>query len=413
MLRKHLVIVGGGWAGLSLVRAMKNVDFNKIRITLISDEPNFRYSPGLYRVATGFREHEAIIPIGEALEDFDHVEFMLDSVQLIDKKNKTVTTVSGKKIHYDFAVLGLGMVTSYFNIPGVEGHSYNIKTIQGLRHFKAHIHNELTAQKTLDKNYVIIGAGPTGVELAAALGSYLKRIAKWHGLQRSHISIDLVDASPRILPSTPQFISNKVHKRLIKLGVKVLTKTRVQSETDTTLTANGKSIPTQTVIWTAGVTNNPFFIANKKQFSFNDHGKVIVDEKLMVDKHTYVIGDNAATTYSGLALTAVHNAQYVARDIKKQLDGKTNRASYKPLKPSTVIPVGKGWAIMQYRSLVLWGYAGSLVRNIADFAGYMDVLGFWKALEIWTKSSTEEEQCNVCKVQLLHKNTHEELLEIS
>ncbi len=412
MLRKHLVIVGGGWAGLSLIRSLKNVDHNQLRITLISDEPNFRYSPGLYRVATGFREHEAIIPIGEVLEDFAQVEFVLDTAKKIDRKNKTIKTTSGKQFHYDFAVLGLGMVTSYFNIPGVEENSYNIKTAEGLRQFRAHIHNELTAEKALDKNYVIIGAGPTGVELAAALGSYLKRVSKWHGLARTHVSVDLVDASPRILPSVPERISRKVHARLNRLGIKTMINTKVESETDVSLVANGKSIPTQTVIWTAGVSNNPFYKANAKEFSFNDHSKVLVNERLMVDAHTYIIGDNAATPYSGLALTAVHNAQFVARDIKKQLAGKKNIHSYKPLRPSTVIPVGRHWAVMQYRSLVIWGFAGSIIRNVADFAGYMDVLGFWKALEIWTSTGIEEEQCSVCKVQLSHQKNQENLLEI-
>jgi NADH dehydrogenase len=412
MLRKHLVVVGGGWAGLSLIRSLKNADPKQLRITLISDEPNFRYSPGLYRVATGSREQETIIPIGEVLEDFEHVEFILDSAQKIDRKNKTVKTESGKLLHYDFAVLGLGMVTSYFGIPGVEENSYNIKTVQGLRQFRAHIHTELTSEKALDKNYVVIGAGPTGVELAAALGSYLKRVSKWHGLDRTHVSIDLVDASPRILPSVPSKISNKVQSRLNRLGVKTMLNTRVESESDSTVIVNGKSIPTQTVVWTAGVSNNPFYKANASEFTFNDHNKVIVNERLMVDAHTYVIGDNAATLYSGLALTAVHNAQFVARDIKRRLAGNNALHRYKPLRPSTVIPVGKNWAAMQYRAIFLWGFIGSGVRNVADFAGYMDVLGFWKALEIWTKSGLEEEQCSVCKVQLSHQNNQEPLLDL-
>lgn len=411
MLRKHLVIVGGGWAGMSLIRSLKNVDSKKLRITLISDEPNFRYSPGLYRVATGSREREAIIPIGDVLADIDHVDFVLDTATKVDRKARTVKTANGKTYHYDYVVIGLGMVTSFFGIPGIEENSYTIKTASGLRRFKTHLHEELTAEKKLDKNYVIVGAGPTGIELAAALSSYLKQVKKWHGLDRQHISIDLVEAAPQILIFSPPKIGNKVQARLKSLGVKVMVDSKVESESETTLTVSGKSIPTKTVIWTAGVTNNPFYAQNKSQFTFNEHGKVIVDDHLMIDAHAYVIGDNAATPYSGLALTAVHNAHYVARDIKRQLHAMPRIGAYKPSKPATVIPVGARWAVMQYGPLAISGLPGAMLRSAADFLGYMDVLGFWKALEVWTSASAQEEQCAVCKVQLSHLHGNTELLE--
>ena len=412
MIRKHLVIVGGGWAGMSLVRSLKNVDPKKLRITLISNEPNFRYSPGLYRVATGSREREAIIPIGEVLGDIAHVDFVLDTATKVDRKTRTVKTSSGKIYSYDFAVIGLGMVTSYFGIPGIEENSYSIKTATGLRKFKTHLHKELTDQKAQEKNYVVVGAGATGIELAAALGTYLRQVKKWHGLDRQHISIDLVEAMPHILPESPAKVGHKVQARLKKLGVKVMVGAKVESESVDTLTVSGVSIPTKTVVWTAGVTNNPFYTANKAQFLFNERGKVIVDDHLMIDKHTYVIGDSAATQYSGLAITAVHNAHYVARDIKRQLHNLPRINAYKPAKPPTVIPVGSRWAIMQYGSFSVSGIIGSAIRIFADFVGYMDVLGFWKAVEVWTSESAQEEQCAVCKVQLTHKHGSTEFLEI-
>lgn len=413
MLRKHLVIVGGGWSGLSLIRSLKNVNFNELRITLISDEPNFRYSPGLYRVATGIRDHEAIIPIGEVLNDIRHVEFVLEKAEKIDRKTRTIKTTTGKVFHYDFAVLALGTVTSYFGIPGIEQNSYNIKTTAGLQRFRAHLHQELIDEKAPDKNYVVVGAGPTGVELAAALSTYLRKVTKWHGVRSSRISIDIVEASPKVLPSMPDKVGKKVYARLHRLGIKTMLKAKVESETANSLSVNGKSIPTQTVVWTAGVINSPFFEANASQFSFNERKKIIVDEHLSVDAHTYVIGDNAATPYSGLALTAVHNAQFVAKDIKRRISKRTRPAKYTPFKPATVVPVGSGWAIMQWRFITISGWAGALLRSAADFVGYMDILGFWKALEVWTNTEQQEEHCAVCKVQLAKRQDSQELLQTS
>lgn len=208
----------------------------------------------------------------------------------------------------------------------------------------------------------------------------------------------------------PERASKLMHNRLHKLGIKVIVNAKVGPETDTTLSVNGKSIPTETVIWTAGVTNNPFYANNAAQFTFTERGKVVVDKHLMVDHNVYVIGDNAATEFSGLALTAVHNAKYVAKDIVKQLDYRERKA-YKPLSPAAVVPVGRRWAILKYKSLLVWGLPGAVLRSLADFVGYMDVLGFWKAVEIWGSGDQQEEQCTICRSQLIKQHASSELLE--
>jgi hypothetical protein len=103
----------------------------------------------------------------------------------------------------------------------------------------------------------------------------------------------------------------------------------------------------------------------------------------------------------------------VAKDLKKYLYNMPRTKIYKPLKPATAIPVGGKWAVMQYRSVAITGLFGAILRSMADFLGYMDVLGFWKALEIWTSTSIQEEQCAICKVQLAQQHGNTELLEAS
>lgn len=177
-------------------------------------------------------------------------------------------------------------------------------------------------------------------------------------------------------------------------------------ETDNSLLAGDRSIPTQTVVWTAGVTNNPFFADNASQFMFNERKKVIVDGYLRVDERTFVIGDNAATPYSGLALTAIHNAKYVAHYLKCTVHDKTI-AAYQPFQPITAVPVGPRWAVVQWGNRTIGGWLGGLIRLFADLIGYSDVMGFGLALKLWLKRYKYEEKCSVCKALTIEDIMHE------
>jgi len=402
MLRKHLVIVGSGWAGLKVARQLKSVSSNQLRITLVSDISNFRYSAALYRVATGRREREAIIPLSEALEDLPNVDFIKASATKINRKNKTISLSTGKDLHYDYAVLALGVVTSYFGIPGLDKWSYSIKTARELRQLRTHLHQELMDEHAPDKNYVVIGAGPTGVELSSALTSYMKEVARKHGLKRRRITVHLIEEASRVLPASLPKASKLTLARLRQLGVRVMLNKKVEGESDGELIVSGQKIPTHTVIWTAGVTNNPFFAQNDKEFTLSNHGRVVVDDHLMVDNHVYVIGDNAQTPYTGLGLTAVHNAHFVAKDIKLRLNGKPPMKPYKPLIPATAVPAGNRWAVFQYNRVVFSGMFAAIIRSLADLIAYNDILGPGHALKIWLRSDQREELCQICQMALEH-----------
>ena len=400
MLKKHVVIVGGGWAGIRLVRKLKKLANHQIRITLVSNEPNFRYSAALYRVATGHKEKEAIIPIHELISDVPQARYIRGTINNIHPKERTITLASGETLHYDYAVLALGSVTTYFGIPGIKENAYSIKTQKELRVFRTHIHKELLDENAPDKHYVIVGGGPTGVELAAAMASYMKAVIKRHGLKRRRVRIELIEASPRLLPASHPRASKLARQRLRSLGVHVHVNSKVEHETETSLVVNGRSIPTKTVVWTAGVANNPFFAKHPSIFTLNNRSKVIVDDHLRATDRLYVIGDNAVTPYSGLGLTAVHNASYVAGDIMSSIQGARATSAYRPLTPATVVPVGKNWAIFQYRSIIFGGFAGGIMRSLADLVSYSDIAGWKSAFGLWAHSNELEEQCVLCKTAL-------------
>lgn len=392
--KRKVVIIGGGFAGVKTVRNLyKNTNLD---ITLITDQETFRYGATIWRATIGHLKEASYIPVATLVPIKPNVKLVHEKATTIDRQQRTVTTGSGKTYHYDYCVIGLGVVTSYFGIKGLEEYSYSVKSSQAFDDFRRHLHEELVQEKSLDKNYVIVGAGPTGVELAAALRSYLKTVARHHGIRKTTVHMQLVEAAPRVLPMLSDSASRLTRNRLRKLGVQIRTGTVVKGETANTLLVGHESVPTHTVVWTAGVTNNPFFNDNSKQFVLNDKKRVIVDGQLRVDKHTFVIGDSAATPYSGLALTALHNAGYVAKVIKADLLGRDYRP-YKPLKPVTIIPVGDNWSIFQWRKLVLSGRFASFLRTVYDLFGYAEVMGIRPAAAIWLKRNQKREECQFCE----------------
>jgi NADH dehydrogenase len=131
-------------------------------------------------------------------------------------------------LDYDIIVLGLGVVTNYFGIPGMEDFSYGIKSFDAIRRFKEHLHNQIEDERRPDLNYVIVGAGPTGIELAGALPEYLRKVMEIHGVKHKAVYIDLIEAAPRLLPRMPPSTSLRVASRLRRKGVKLFTDSAVQ-----------------------------------------------------------------------------------------------------------------------------------------------------------------------------------------
>lgn len=390
----HVVIVGGGFAGVKVARELS--DEGGVHVTLISDQDDFRYSPALYRTATGHANRESSIPISSLFTRAENVTFKRAKVVGIDRQKRTLKLQGGEQVNYDYCVLALGVVTSYFGVPGLEEYSFSIKSAKEVMQLKHHLHQQLVGDATTDENYVIVGAGATGVELACALGQYLRRIRKAHKTHHGKVTIEVIEAAPRVLPVMSERASRLALQRLRKLRVKVMLNSHVKAETGKSLNVDGRSIPTRTVIWTAGVTNNPFYKDNQKQFDLNEKGKVVVDEFLRVDKHCFVIGDNAAVPRSGLALSAIRNARYTADAIMRELEGKRLKPATYP-ESAMVVPLGSNQAVLQWKKLVFAGALGGALRVTADLIGYSDILGWKRAIVIWLRRDDYEEVCPVCR----------------
>lgn len=390
MAKEKVLIVGGGFGGIKT--ALELADSDHHEVTLVSDRTDFRYYPTLYHTATGGAKENASISLSRLFED-KPVTFVQDTATKLDRKAKTLTTASGQVLSYDTLVLALGVVTNYFNIQGLAEYSYSIKSDQEVDRLKAHLHKQLTEDHQPDLNYVIVGAGPTGIELAGALPSYLRQIMRNHGVNHRAIHIDLIEAMPRLLPNLPRDASRMVMRQLRRLGIKVMVGQAVQGETADELTVSGKPIRSHTVIWTAGVTNNPFFKENG--FALTLRGKVSVNAYLQAEDNIYVVGDNANTPYSGMAQTAIGDAAFVADNLRRKAAGK-NLKSYRVKKPITVIPAGPKWAIALWGKLRFYGWLGYTLESMSHLVGFHDYEPWPEAVEQWTTEFTTEESCPVC-----------------
>ena len=376
----NITIVGAGFAGVKTALELAKDRRNKISI--ISDKEDFQYYPTLYSSATGHSHLESWVPLGEIFGDYDNIEVSIDRVIGIDDQKKQLIGVSGATYSYQTCVIAVGTVTTYFGIPGLDQYSYGIKSAEEIRRLKERIYHDLADEGQLDRNYVIVGGGPTGVELAGALGTYLKRLCKYHGVRRDKVSIRLVEANERLLPRSHPTTSRKVRRRLESLGVVVQTGAKVESANAEQLVVSGRPLASHTVIWTSGVANNPLFAAHPDIFKLAPNGRVVVDKYLRAAPSIYVIGDNAATPFTGLAQTALHDAKFIAQNFRNRQAGRSMHG-YAAVQPPSVVPVGRAWAAFEWKWFRTYGWIGAVIRRAADFIGYSDILPVGQALRPW------------------------------
>lgn len=383
-----ITIVGGGFGGVKTALELSKNPHN--RITIITDKEDFQYYPALYGTATGRSHLQSWVPLGTIFAGKLNIDVVIDSVVSIDPMAKTLTGVSGHIYDYDHLVMALGAITTYFGIEGLDHFSYGIKSEDEIRKLKQHLYHEMADLHEVEKQYVIVGGGPTGVELASALGAYIKRLRIHHNLPHGRIGITLVEGSPRLLPRMHPTTSKKVQKQLKKLGVHVEVGKRVEAATADGLIINGKPLQSHTIIWTSGVANNPFFAGNADHFELAKNGKVVVNEYLRTKDGVHIIGDNAFTPYSGLAQTALHDALFVAKNISRHQKNKRLK-KYKAVMPPVVVPVGESWAAFEWRFLRLYGWPAGLLRKAADMIGYHDILPLGRALGEWRAQTVVED----------------------
>lgn len=381
----NIVVVGGGFAGVKAAIELSKRHVGKI--TLISDEPYFLHHATLYATATGKSMAESVIPLKNIFDYYPNVTVVEDTMTNIDHHRRLIIGKK-KQYSYDKAVIAIGSVTTYFGIKGMSDHAFGIKSLEEIKNFHNHIHEEVVDKK-LDKEFFIIGAGPTGVELAGALCEYLKTIIRINGLKNSRATVTLVEAAPRILPRSSKTAANKVMARLKAMGIKVLVNHKVEALDDDYILIDGKKIKTTTAVWTSGVANNPFFAAQGDTFHLAPNGRVIVNDYLEAIKDVYVLGDNNAVSNSGLAWPAIDQAKFIGKHLAR-VSTKQPFRKYFPRKFITGVPVGDDWGYVEHLGIYAAGKTGAAIRRWMELVGYQQLVPKRVARDLWRAHNIPE-----------------------
>src|ERR1700675_2753586 len=377
MSQPKIVIVGGGFGGLAAARALRKVP---AKILLIDRTNHHVFQPLLYQVATSVLSPGQIgSPIRGILRNQKNTTVILGEVTGVDKEQKCVFVSDGDRenvsITYDYLILATGVSHSYFGHDEFEEFAPGLKSLAGA----VEIRNKLLQAFELAEaeedpsrhrdllTFVLVGAGPTGVEMAGAIAVLVRSTLKseFRRIDPSSARIVLVDMAPRVLPPFTERLSNAANHRLERLGVEVRLGHSVdQIDADGIIVA-GERIVSKTVIWTAGVAPSP---AGKWLKVETDRaGRVRVQKDLTVPEHPEicVIGDTASLEQNGkplpgVAQVAMQQGRYAAKVIHDRIAGKRPPHSFSYFDKGNMAVVGKGFAVLQSGKVQVSGFGAWL-----------------------------------------------------
>ncbi|MCW9706947.1 NAD(P)/FAD-dependent oxidoreductase [Fodinibius salsisoli] len=375
--RKHVVIVGGGFGGISVAKKLKGAD---VDITLIDRNNHHLFQPLLYQVATAaLSPGDIATPIRAILGQRKGLQVLLGTVTGINRDQRFVELKKGQKISFDYLVLAPGAKYNYFGNDDWPNHAPGLKSIGDALQVRERILLSLEEAEQLKDpklrepylTYVVIGGGPTGVEMAGAIAEIAKRnmMRDYSTFSRNETRIFLVEAAPRILNGYPESLAEKARNTLEKMGVRVLLNTPVTDIGENKVTFSEGTIQTPNIIWAAGVAASPLLSAlNTEQ---DRSGRVVVTDDLSLsdDDHIFVIGDAAHKEDSdgnplpALAPVAMQQGDFVGKLIKRELKGK-ERKTFSFTDKGTMATVGRAKAVADIRGFKFSGLFAWLLWSI-------------------------------------------------
>ncbi len=363
--KTKVLIIGGGFAGVKT--ALELSDNHDFEVSLMSPRTNFEYHGAMYRSATGRSPLEVVVPLREIFENKKNVTHVLDSMAELRVQTREVEGGSGRVYDYDILVIAVGYEVNYFGIEGMALHAetmYDIQQAIKLRHALVGAFRNATPETTVNVN--VIGAGPTGVEVVSDISNFANLVAGRHGLKNLNVKARLIEASNRVLPIMSEESSKMALARLEELDVEVLLGTSVTRCNEASVVTSSGEFESDVTIWTAGNKAHSLFSSYPDIFSLDERSRVKVSEFFQANSpDIYVIGDAASTPYSGMAQTAIHNGEALAKNLIRHTEGES-MTPYEPLKPKYVVPVGTEWAVLETDEGSVAGTEGWKARRDAD-----------------------------------------------
>jgi NADH dehydrogenase len=363
----HVIIIGGGFAGLDAARAFHGA---AVRVTLLDRRNHHVFQPLLYQVATAaLSPGDIASPIRWILRHQENVEVFLADVTSIDLASRTVTT-DGGTFSYDFLIVATGAAHAYFGHEEWEPRAPGLKTLDDALEMRRRVllafeaaerDTDAAAQRRL-LTFVIVGGGPTGVELAGALAEIARHALQgnFRHIRPESARIILIEGGPNLLPTFPEKLRAAARASLVKLGVEVRTGAVVTAIDNDGVTAAGERIPAQTILWAAGVAASP--LAKSLGVPLDRAGRVSPQPTLNLAAHpeVFVAGDICAFVQDGkplpgVAQVAKQEGAHAARNILRAIRGE-------PLDPfryvnyGNVATIGRGSAVVDVGPVRISGW---------------------------------------------------------
>jgi len=366
----HIVIIGGGFAGLYTARGLRDVD---AQVTLVDRHNYHLFQPLLYQVATaGLNPSDIAAPIRGILRKQKNTRVLLGDVVSVDLPSKTLRLADGGALTYDLLVIATGATHSYFGRDEWEKHAPGLKTIDDALEIRRRVLLAFeAAERETDPEkqaawltFAVIGAGPTGAELAGALSEIARQtmVRDFRRIHSESARVILIEGKDRVLPTYPAGLSEKARKQLVDLGVEVITGAVVTEVSDHEVRIGERVIPTRTILWGAGVQASP--LAKSLGVPLDRAGRVLVEPDLTVPGHkdVFVLGDLAAVKQPdgsfvpGVAPAAIQAGQHTAMNLERAVAGQPLRA-FRYKDKGSLATIGRAAAVADFGKFRMSGFA--------------------------------------------------------
>ena len=373
MAQPRIVIVGGGFGGLAAAKALRKTPAEAI---LIDRSNHHLFQPLLYQVATAVLTPSQIAtPIRSIFRKQKNVTVILGEVTSVDKERKCVFVSDADRervsVAYDYLILATGATHSYFSHNEFEKYAPGLKSLAdavSARNRILQAFEQAEAEEDPSRHpdlltFILVGAGPTGVEMASALAILVRTTLEsdFRRVDPASARIVLVDMAPRVLPPFSEDLSEAAKRRLEKLGVEVRLGHSVDLIDDDGIVAAGERIASKTVIWTAGVAPSP--AGEWLKVETDRAGRVRVQNDVTVPGHPeiFVVGDTASfeengKPLAGVAQVAMQQGRYAGKVLHARITGSTPPGPFSYFDKGTMAVVGKGFAVLQSHKVRVSGF---------------------------------------------------------
>lgn len=368
--RPHVVIIGAGFGGM---QAAKELGKLPVEVTVIDRNNYHLFQPMLYQVATAnLSPSDIAIPIRAMLADQHNTGVLMAEVTGIDTREQQVLVGDNHSMHYDYLIIATGATSNYFGHPQWQQYAPGMKTLVDAINVRRVVLSAFEAaecepdeeKRRALLTFVLVGGGPTGVELAGAMAELAHQTMQgnFRHINPGMTQIVLVEGESRVMPTFPASLTRKARKKLEQLGVELRLGVHVEQVNEGGVEIGSEHLKTDNVIWTAGVKASP---AGKWLNAATDHdGRVKVQDDLTVPGHAniFVIGDTALAKQKngkklpGLAPVAIQQGKYVAETIAERIAGNEKQGPFHYFDKGTLATVGRSFGVVDIGPLRFTGF---------------------------------------------------------